>query len=492
MSAQVVLPANADLFNISTSKTFIQVDSSPAHCSVSRELRGRSLTDTAVKYDKSSHDEENVEVVRWADFHHEPSTGPPSDGQHAEPDDSDNDIGQGVVHWGETPDNSPVHRSHSGTPMMMPGSPLPGACSPLPNGANSPLPFGFFLPAAAPQPSGASTPPPGVWAGPKPSERRAVEGSRWANHSMAPEVARALLQSSGFARGPLRPMSPGPSLNHASGERLQLSLSGCHSPSGATSPQRSASPGPSVPCSPILAGASRNPSRASTWSPSAPPGQLAATVQCCAALHLPMATNFMRSGCNSATSSPSNSRPSSPSGRRTPRTPSAVCGQMCGDVAEELRTTVVIRNLPRTYTREMVCEFMNEEGFAGRYDFVYLPTDFRTWLAFGYAFVNMVTPEDATDIMRCVDGFDEWKHDGEGKSCNVVWSDPYQGLEANIERYRNSPVMNESVNETYKPMLYHDGKSIPFPSPTKKLRQPRIRRSSNSSEKCDDQNEDVC
>lgn len=125
---------------------------------------------------------------------------------------------------------------------------------------------------------------------------------------------------------------------------------------------------------------------------------------------------------------------------------------------------------------------MDAEGFQGRYDFVYLPTDFRSWLAFGYAFVNMVTPEDATDIMRCLEGFDAWKHDGEGKTCNVVWSDPYQGLEANIERYRNSPVMNDSVSEQYKPMLFSAGRPVPFPAPTKKLRQPRIRRSSNSSE----------
>lgn len=130
----------------------------------------------------------------------------------------------------------------------------------------------------------------------------------------------------------------------------------------------------------------------------------------------------------------------------------------------------------------MVCEFMDDEGFKGRYDFVYLPTDFRNWLAFGYAFVNMVTPEDARDIMRCLEGFDSWKQDGEGKKCNVVWSDPYQGLEANIERYRNSPVMNDSVSDEYKPMLFSQGQSIPFPAPTKKLRQPRIRRSSTNSE----------
>merc|ERR1711862_262855 len=175
------------------------------------------------------------------------------------------------------------------------------------------------------------------------------------------------------------------------------------------------------------------------------------------------------------------SRNASPS-RMTPRSPSHVTSFPSAQNSEvnASKTTVVIRNLPHTYTREMVCEFMDGEGFQGRYDFVYLPTDFRSWLAFGYAFVNMVTPDDANDIMRCLEGFDSWKHDGEGKKCNVVWSDPYQGLEANIERYRNSPVMNDSVSDEYKPMLFNRGQSIPFPAPTKKLRQPRTRRSSNS------------
>jgi len=167
----------------------------------------------------------------------------------------------------------------------------------------------------------------------------------------------------------------------------------------------------------------------------------------------------------------------------TPRTPSHVSTPFCpvNDEANETRTTVVIRNLPRTYSREMVCEFMDSEGFAGRYDFVYLPTDFKTWLAFGYAFVNIVTSEDAIDIMHCLEGFDSWKHENEGKTCDVVWSDPYQGLESNIERYRNSPVMNESVKDEYKPMIFANGKPIAFPLPTRKLRQPRIRRSSTSN-----------
>lgn len=194
-----------------------------------------------------------------------------------------------------------------------------------------------------------------------------------------------------------------------------------------------------------------------------------------------------RSGPGSVASSPCHSnhgsRAASPSARMTPRSPSHVSAPFCplDDEATDTRTTVVIRNLPRTYSREMVCEFMDSEGFKGRYDFVYLPTDFRTWLAFGYAFVNMVTAEDATDIMRCLEGFDAWKHDNEGKACNVVWSDPYQGLQENIERYRNSPVMNASVKDEYKPRLFKDGKRVPFPLPTRKLRQPRIRRSSTAS-----------
>ena len=32
------------------------------------------------------------------------------------------------------------------------------------------------------------------------------------------------------------------------------------------------------------------------------------------------------------------------------------------------------------------------------------------------------------------------------------WSHPYQGLDAHIERYRNSPVMHEDVPDEYKPM----------------------------------------
>jgi hypothetical protein len=129
----------------------------------------------------------------------------------------------------------------------------------------------------------------------------------------------------------------------------------------------------------------------------------------------------------------------------------------------------------------MVCELLNSNGFGGCYDFVYLPTDFLSWMAFGYAFINMKTHEDALRVMDVMEGFSDWEATG-GKECSVVWSDPYQGLAANIERYRNSPVMGATVHEMYKPLLILDGKVAPFPAPTKKLNPPRVRRSSQYSQ----------
>jgi len=151
-----------------------------------------------------------------------------------------------------------------------------------------------------------------------------------------------------------------------------------------------------------------------------------------------------------------------------------------GSTPLQERTTVVIRDIPHNYSRDMVCALMDSRGFAGRYDFVYLPTDFCSWLAFGYAFVNMLTPQDALNIMSDLDGFSAWLEPSP-KVCNVVWSEPYQGLQQNIERYRDSPVMNPCVDDKYKPALYLRGVRTEFPKPTKQLRAPRVRRSSQYS-----------
>eukprot|EP00929_Paragymnodinium_shiwhaense_P058358 TRINITY_DN2920_c0_g1_i1.p1 TRINITY_DN2920_c0_g1~~TRINITY_DN2920_c0_g1_i1.p1 ORF type:complete len:657 (-),score=110.97 TRINITY_DN2920_c0_g1_i1:259-2229(-) len=139
------------------------------------------------------------------------------------------------------------------------------------------------------------------------------------------------------------------------------------------------------------------------------------------------------------------------------------------------RTTIMLRNLPNDYTREMLTELLDEVGFRSRYDFVYLPVDFKRWAGLGYAFINMIDHQGATGIMEKLNGFSEWKKQSQ-KVCEVVWGEPLQGIDKHIQRYRNSPIMHAEVPDAAKPALFKDGVRIDFPGPTKKLRPPRVKR----------------
>jgi len=136
------------------------------------------------------------------------------------------------------------------------------------------------------------------------------------------------------------------------------------------------------------------------------------------------------------------------------------------------RTTLMLRNIPNDYSRDMLLELMDSQGFAGRYNFLYLPVDFKRMAGLGYAFVNCVSQVDAEEMMAKFHGFRRWRFNS-AKVCEVVWGEPLQGLEAHIDRYRNSPVMHGSVPDGCKPVIFESGLRQPFPAPTKRIRAPR-------------------
>jgi len=140
-----------------------------------------------------------------------------------------------------------------------------------------------------------------------------------------------------------------------------------------------------------------------------------------------------------------------------------------------LRTTVMMRNIPSSYTREMLLELVNRKGFTGSYDLVYLPIDFQNNASnLGYSFINFVDAEVANRFHKQFDGFCQWTIESCSlKVCEVTWSDAMQGIDAHVERYRNSPVMHKSVPDECKPVLFQEGERIPFPEPTKIVRPPR-------------------
>jgi hypothetical protein len=135
----------------------------------------------------------------------------------------------------------------------------------------------------------------------------------------------------------------------------------------------------------------------------------------------------------------------------------------------------MLRNLPNRYTREMLLELLDQEGFSGRYNFVYLPIDFKTHCGLGYAFVDLTSPKDAITLRSHFEGFSRWAMQSD-KVCTVSWSHPaQQGLAAHVDRYRNSPVMHSSVCDDWKPAVFMNGQRVPFPPPTRRLRVPNVR-----------------
>lgn len=120
---------------------------------------------------------------------------------------------------------------------------------------------------------------------------------------------------------------------------------------------------------------------------------------------------------------------------------------------------------------------MDAEGFTARYDFLYLPAELRTGVCFGYAFINMVTAADAQSLVGHFQGFEHWPVSGTGKKAEVHLSESLQGLEEQIARYRNSPLMHPKVPDRLRPAMYKNGVRTPFPKPALSIRRPRLRNS---------------
>ncbi|CAK0799712.1 unnamed protein product [Prorocentrum cordatum] len=141
-------------------------------------------------------------------------------------------------------------------------------------------------------------------------------------------------------------------------------------------------------------------------------------------------------------------------------------------------TTVMMRNIPFSYTCDSVIALLESRGFSGWFDFVYVPIKRTEALGVGYAFINVTSPQRAEEFMLAWEGFDEWTSSGSGTACSMCWS-VCQGLRENISRYRNSPFMRDNVPAIYKPVLMKDGVRIPFPKPTRPLQQDRSQRYRN-------------
>jgi len=122
----------------------------------------------------------------------------------------------------------------------------------------------------------------------------------------------------------------------------------------------------------------------------------------------------------------------------------------------------MLRNIPQRYNREMLIEDMNARGFAGAYDFFYLPIDFSTTHSVGYAFINFISEAELARFKSVYVGLK--LSEDSPKVCEICDA-KVQGKAKNVEFYRNSTVMG--MEEQYHPVMLENGVRLPFPKPTR-------------------------
>jgi hypothetical protein len=127
---------------------------------------------------------------------------------------------------------------------------------------------------------------------------------------------------------------------------------------------------------------------------------------------------------------------------------------------DEHRTTVVITEVASDCSRDGLLAQLDAAGLVGKYDFVYLPVSFETLATHGYGIVNFVSTDAAQTLMR-------------SSPTSVSFSDQRQGLAGHVANFQDSSLMHEGVPDQFKPLLFNNGKRIPFPAPTRPTRMPR-------------------
>jgi len=144
-------------------------------------------------------------------------------------------------------------------------------------------------------------------------------------------------------------------------------------------------------------------------------------------------------------------------------------------LSDAQRTTLIVRQVSRAISRQRVVQALGEQGFGNDFDFLYCPLDYVSKKGFGYVLLNFASPRAAVHFRERFQGQPgSWLVADSTMALDIVWAvgDDRQGLQANIDRYRNSPVMHSIVPDEFKPIVLARGHRVAFSRPTEKLEAP--------------------
>lgn len=134
----------------------------------------------------------------------------------------------------------------------------------------------------------------------------------------------------------------------------------------------------------------------------------------------------------------------------------------------DMRTTVMIKNIPNKMTDKELLEFINNVC-PRRIDFLYLRMDFKNGCNVGYAFVNFIGVQDLLVFAKTKLN-EKWNMYSSEKILQMSYAN-YQGKEALVEKFKNSCIMDE--REEWRPKIFYSepgpNQGLPeeFPKPTR-------------------------
>lgn len=130
-----------------------------------------------------------------------------------------------------------------------------------------------------------------------------------------------------------------------------------------------------------------------------------------------------------------------------------------GTEAGREMTTVMLRNIPNRYTQTSLLAEINGSGFAGSYDFFYLPMDVHNRTNVGYAFINFVTSQEARRFFATYTDYVFTRHSS--KKIGRVSPAHIQGFEDNVRHFTKCAV-TQSHDGQYRPVVFRGGRRRDF------------------------------
>jgi len=131
-------------------------------------------------------------------------------------------------------------------------------------------------------------------------------------------------------------------------------------------------------------------------------------------------------------------------------------------LCKDLRTTVMIKNIPNKYT---ISSFLDEINpfFKNTYDIFYLPIDYINKCNLGFAFINFVEPFHIILFYELYRG-KKWKRFNSDKKCELLYA-KYQGRQELISHFEKGKVLLFD-SEDKRPLI------LPVPNPLPKIKLP--------------------